>query len=159
MYDIFLKDWFNALKTKVNCRLRANYKKYKALEVKSVEIIRDDQTTWLSSILDKNIHTNIVIDRVLVDEKPGVTTKRLVTNPEEVKKAVDNDFANMFRKRNTQLNTLIPFWQHIYELIGKFKEVMEVTTKNITLKEWNNIVKDLNEKSAAGLFSINYKII
>ncbi|GBC30166.2 hypothetical protein RIR_jg23900.t1 [Rhizophagus irregularis DAOM 181602=DAOM 197198] len=121
MYDIFLKDWFNALKTKVNCRLRANYKKYKALEVK-----------------------------VLVDEKPGVTTKRLVTNPEEVKKAVDNDFANMFKKRNTQLNTLIPFWQHIYELIGKFKEVMEVTTKNITLKEWNNIVKDLNEKSAAG---------
>ncbi|EXX63527.1 hypothetical protein RirG_151580 [Rhizophagus irregularis DAOM 197198w] len=65
----------------------------------------------------------------------------------------------MFKKRNTQLNTLIPFWQHIYELIGKFKEVMEVTTKNITLKEWNNIVKDLNEKSAAGLFSINYKII
>ncbi|GET55946.1 hypothetical protein RhiirA5_447185 [Rhizophagus irregularis] len=29
-YDIFLEDWFNALKTKVNCRLRADYKKHKA---------------------------------------------------------------------------------------------------------------------------------
>ncbi|PKB96090.1 hypothetical protein RhiirA5_435465 [Rhizophagus irregularis] len=167
MYDIFLEDWFNALKTKVNCHLRTDYKKHKASEAKSikdridkrVEIIRDDQTTWLSSILDKNTHTNIVIDKVLVDEEPGVTTKRLATNPGEVKKAVDNDFANMFRKRNTQLNTLTPFWQHIYEPTGKFKKVMEVTTKNITLKEWNNTVKDLNKKSAAGLSGINYKII
>ncbi|RGB33933.1 hypothetical protein C1646_761118 [Rhizophagus diaphanus] len=120
---------------------KSDYKKYKTSEVKSikdwidkrVEIIRDDQTTWLSSILDKNIHTNIVIDKVLVDEEPGVSTKRLATNLGEVKKAVDNDFANMFRKRNTQLNALTPFWQHIYKFTGKFKEVIEVTTKNITL--------------------------
>ncbi|CAB4386496.1 unnamed protein product [Rhizophagus irregularis] len=166
-YNIFSEDWFSALKTKVNCRLRVDYKKYKNLEAKSikdqidkrVEIIRDDQTTWLSSILDKNICTNIVIDKVLVNEKPGISIKRLATNPGEVMKAVDNDFANMFRKRNTQLNASTPFWQHIYESTGKFKEVMEVTTKNITLEEWNNTVKELNKKLAAGLSSINYKII
>ncbi|PKY60262.1 hypothetical protein RhiirA4_430996 [Rhizophagus irregularis] len=98
-------------------------------------------------------------NKVLVDEEPGVSTKRLATNPGEVMKAVDNDFMNMFRKRNTQLNASTPFWQHIYEPTEKFKEVMEVTTKNIILEEWNNTVKELNKKSAAGLSGINYKII
>ncbi|PKY36430.1 hypothetical protein RhiirB3_459012, partial [Rhizophagus irregularis] len=61
---------------------------------KRVEITRDYQTTWLSSILDRNTLTNIVIDKVLVNEETGISTKRLATEPREVKKAVDNDFAN-----------------------------------------------------------------
>ncbi|CAB4374060.1 unnamed protein product [Rhizophagus irregularis] len=71
MYDIFSEDWFNALKTKVNYHLRADYKKHKTSEAKSikdwidkrVKIIRNDQTIWLSNILDKNTYTNIVIDK------------------------------------------------------------------------------------------------
>jgi penicillin-binding protein-related factor A (putative recombinase) len=72
------------LKSKVNYRLRLDHKRYKAAEAKSiknridkqVEIIRDDQTTWLSSILDKKTHTRIVLDKVLVDEEAGTLTKR-----------------------------------------------------------------------------------
>ncbi|GBC13545.2 RNA-directed DNA polymerase from mobile element jockey-like [Rhizophagus irregularis DAOM 181602=DAOM 197198] len=126
---------------------------------KRVEITRDYQTTWLSSILDRNTLTNIVIDKVLVNEETGISTKRLATEPREVKKAVDNDFANMFRKRNTLLDTMTPIWQQIYEPVGKFKEVMESTIEKITMAEWNNTVKELNKESAAGLSGINYRII
>ncbi|CAB4403165.1 unnamed protein product [Rhizophagus irregularis] len=167
MHDMFSDNWFDTLKTKVNCRLRVDYKKYKATEMKSikdkidkrVEITQKDQTTWLSSILDRNTHNNIVIDKVIVNEEPGGSTKRLATEPGEVKEAVDNDFASMFRKRNTLQNTLTPIWQQIYEPAGKFKEVMESTIEEITMEEWNNTIKDLNKKSTAGLSGINYKII
>ncbi|EXX70240.1 hypothetical protein RirG_089220 [Rhizophagus irregularis DAOM 197198w] len=113
-HDMFSEEWFDNLKTKVNCHLRADYKKYKAAKTKSikdkidkrVEITREDQTTWLSNILDRNTHTNIIIDKVLVNEESGITTKRLATEPSEVKNAVDNDFTKMFRKRNTLLDIL-----------------------------------------------------
>ncbi|PKB92890.1 hypothetical protein RhiirA5_443045 [Rhizophagus irregularis] len=113
---MFSEEWFNTLKTKVNYRLRADYKKYKLAETKSikdridkrVEITRDYQITWLASILDRNTLTNIVIDKVLVNEKTGISTKRLATELREVKKAVDNDFMNMFRKRNILLDTITP---------------------------------------------------
>jgi hypothetical protein len=165
--NVFSESWFEMLKSKVNYRLRLDHKRYKAAEAKSiknridkrVEIIRDDQTTWLSSILDKKTHNRIVLDKVLVDEEAGTLTKRLATDPEEVKKIVDEDFARMFRKRNTQLNALTPFWQQIYEPTGKFQEDMETTIKAITLDEWNSTVKDLNKKSTAGLSGINYRII
>ncbi|PKB97776.1 hypothetical protein RhiirA5_384418 [Rhizophagus irregularis] len=65
--------------------------------------------------IDRNTHTNIIIDKVLVNKEPGILTKRLATEPDEVKKAVDNDFARMFRKRNTLLETMTPLWQQIYE--------------------------------------------
>jgi hypothetical protein len=167
-HDMFSEEWFDTLKTKVNYRLRADYKKYKSVETKSikdrinkrVEITRDYQTTWLASILDKNTLTNIVIDKVLlVNEETGILTKRLATELREVKKAVDNDFANMFRKRNTLLDTMTPIWRQIYEPVGKFKEVMESTIEKITMAEWNNTVKELNKESAAGLSGINYRII
>ncbi|PKY31305.1 hypothetical protein RhiirB3_488751 [Rhizophagus irregularis] len=114
-HDMFLEEWFDNLKTKVNCRLRADYKKYKAAKTKSikdkidkrVEITQEDQTTWLSNILDRNTHTNIIIDKVLVNKESGITTKRLATEPSEVKNAVDNDFTKIFRKRNTLLDILI----------------------------------------------------
>ncbi|PKK56538.1 hypothetical protein RhiirC2_858568 [Rhizophagus irregularis] len=44
---------------------------------------------------------SLVIDKVLVNEKSEGSTKILATELEEVKEAVDNDFASMFRKRNT----------------------------------------------------------
>ncbi|CAB4377224.1 unnamed protein product [Rhizophagus irregularis] len=101
---------------KLNYCLRADYKKFKATETKSikdkiekrVEITQKDQTTWLSSILDRNTHANIVIDKVLVNEESEGSTKRLATELGEVKEAVDNDFAIMFRKRNTFENSLTP---------------------------------------------------
>ncbi|PKK63441.1 hypothetical protein RhiirC2_716987 [Rhizophagus irregularis] len=142
-HDMFSEEWFDNLKTKVNCCLRADYKKYKAAETKSikdkidkcVKITREDQTTWLSNILDRNTHTNIIIDKVLVNEELGITTNRLATEPGEVKNAVDNDFVRMFRKKNILLDTLIPLWQQIYEPAGKFKEEMESTIKKITKEE------------------------
>ncbi|CAB5190671.1 unnamed protein product [Rhizophagus irregularis] len=75
-HDIFSEEWFDTLKTKVNYRLRADYKKYKSAEMKSikdkidkrVEITREDQTTWLSNLLDRNTHTNIIIDKVHTSE-------------------------------------------------------------------------------------------
>ncbi|PKC12454.1 hypothetical protein RhiirA5_396918 [Rhizophagus irregularis] len=165
--DMFSENWVDNLKKKVNYRLRADYKKFKATETKSikdkiekrVEITQKDQTTWLSSILDRNTHANIVIDKVLVNEESEGSTKRLATEPGEVKEAVDNDFASMFRKRNTLENSLTPLWQQIYEPAGKFKEVMEATIEKVTMEEWNNTVKDLNKNSTAGLSGINYKII
>ncbi|CAB5333186.1 unnamed protein product [Rhizophagus irregularis] len=122
---------------KLNYRLRADYKKLKATETKSikdkiekrVEITTKDQTTWLSSILDRNTHANIIIDKVLVNEELEGSTKRLATKLGEVKEAVDNDF----------------------EPAGKFKEVMEATIEKVTMEEWNNTVKDLNKNSTAGL--------
>ncbi|PKK57798.1 hypothetical protein RhiirC2_871741, partial [Rhizophagus irregularis] len=110
-------------------------------------------------ILDRNTHANIVIDKVLVNEESEGSTKRLATELGEVKEAVDNDFAIMFRKRNTFENSLTPLWQQIYEPAGKFKEVMEATIEKVTMEEWNNTVKDLNKNSTAGLSGINYKII
>ncbi|CAB5188318.1 unnamed protein product [Rhizophagus irregularis] len=139
-HGIFSEEWFDTLKTKVNYRLRADYKKYKLAET-------------------KNTLTNIVIDKVLVNEETGISTKRLATELREVKKAVDNDFANMFRKRNTLLDTMTPIWRQIYEPVGKFKEVMESTIEKITMAEWNNTVKELNKELAAGLSGINYRII
>ncbi|EXX60616.1 hypothetical protein RirG_178340 [Rhizophagus irregularis DAOM 197198w] len=143
-HGIFSEEWFDTLKTKVNYRLRADYKKYKLAE---------------TNILDRNTLTNIVIDKVLVNEETGISTKRLATELREVKKAVDNDFANMFRKRNTLLDTMTPIWRQIYEPVGKFKEVMESTIEKITMAEWNNTVKELNKELAAGLSGINYRII
>ncbi|CAB4378027.1 unnamed protein product [Rhizophagus irregularis] len=106
-----------------NIFIKSRLQKYKLAEMKSikdkidkrVEITQEDQTTWLSNLLDRNTHTNIIIDKVLVNEEPGISTKRLATEPGEVKKAVDNDFARMFRKRNTLLETMTPLWQQIYE--------------------------------------------
>ncbi|PKK50736.1 hypothetical protein RhiirC2_833986, partial [Rhizophagus irregularis] len=97
--------------------------------------------------------------KVLVNEELGITTKRLATEPGKVKNAVDNDFARMFRKRNTLLDTLTPLWQQIYEPAGKFKEEMESTIEKITKEEWIKAIRELNNKSAAGLSGINYKII
>uniref|UniRef100_U9SMX5 Uncharacterized protein n=1 Tax=Rhizophagus irregularis (strain DAOM 181602 / DAOM 197198 / MUCL 43194) TaxID=747089 RepID=U9SMX5_RHIID len=96
---------------------------------------------------------------VLVNKKSEGLTKRLATELEEVKEAVDNDFASMFRKRNTLQNSLTSLWQQIYEPVGKFKEVMESTIEKITMAEWNNTVKELNKNLTAGLSGINYKII
>ncbi|EXX63790.1 hypothetical protein RIR_jg7386.t1 [Rhizophagus irregularis DAOM 181602=DAOM 197198] len=53
IYNMFSENWFDNLKKKVNYRLRADYKKYKATETKSiknkinkrVEITQKDQTT------------------------------------------------------------------------------------------------------------------
>ncbi|RGB43473.1 hypothetical protein C1646_749700 [Rhizophagus diaphanus] len=115
--------------------------------------------TFKKNILDRNTLTNIVIDKVLVNEETEILTKRLATKLREVKKAVNNDFVNMFRKRNTLLNTIIPIWRQIYEPIGKFKEVMESTIEKITMVEWNNTVKELNKESAVELSGINYRII
>ncbi|CAB5135627.1 unnamed protein product [Rhizophagus irregularis] len=92
-----------------------------------------------------------VIDKVLVNKKSEGSTKRLATEPEEVKEAVDNDFASMFRKRNTLQNSLTSLWQQIYESAGKFKEVMEATIEKVTMEEWNNTVKELNKNLTAGL--------
>ncbi|PKY59055.1 hypothetical protein RhiirA4_481495 [Rhizophagus irregularis] len=78
-------------------------------------------------------------------------TKRLATEYGEVKKVMDNDFARIFRKRNTLLETMTPFWQQIYEPAGKFKEAIESTIEKITKEEWNKTVRELNKKSAAGL--------
>ncbi|PKK71018.1 hypothetical protein RhiirC2_849476 [Rhizophagus irregularis] len=36
-YDMFSDEWFNTLETKVNYRLRADYKKYKSAEMKSIK--------------------------------------------------------------------------------------------------------------------------
>ncbi|GBC53483.2 hypothetical protein GLOIN_2v1869978 [Rhizophagus irregularis DAOM 181602=DAOM 197198] len=144
-----------------------DYKKFKATETKAirdkiekrVEITQKDQTTWLSSILDRNTLANIVIDKVLVNEKSEGSTKRLATEPGEVKEAVDNKFVSMFRKRNTLQNSLMPLWQQIYEPAGKFKEEMEATIEKVTMEEWNNTVKELIKNLTAGLSGINYKII
>ncbi|CAB5205900.1 unnamed protein product [Rhizophagus irregularis] len=102
-------------------------------------------------ILDRNTPANIVIDKVLVNEESEGLTKRLATELEEVKGAVDNDFASMFRKRNTLQNSLTPLWQQIYKPAGKFKEVMEATIEKVIMEEWNNTVKELNKNSTAGL--------
>ncbi|PKB94198.1 hypothetical protein RhiirA5_439331 [Rhizophagus irregularis] len=107
----------------------------------------------------RNTPANIVIDKVLVNEESEGLTKRLATELEEVKEAVDNDFASMFRKRNTLQNSLTPLWQQIYKPAGKFKEVMEATIEKVIMEEWNNTVKELNKNSTAGLSGINYKII
>ncbi|CAB5202889.1 unnamed protein product [Rhizophagus irregularis] len=143
--DIFSKNWFDTLKSKVNYRLIIDYKKFKATEAKSIK--------------DRNTHNKIVINKALVDDELKSSTKRLATDPVEVKKAVDDSFTSMFRKRNTRLNTMSQQWQHIYEPTGKFKEVMESIAEKITIEEWNNTVIELNKKSAAGLSGINYKII
>jgi hypothetical protein len=45
---------------------------------------------------------------VLVNEEPEILTKRLATELGKVKKAVDNNFARTFRKRNTLLEIIIP---------------------------------------------------
>ncbi|GES77441.1 hypothetical protein GLOIN_2v1869978 [Rhizophagus clarus] len=107
--NVFSENWFEILKEKVKYHLRIEHKKYKAAEARSikscmdkrVEITWDDQTTWLASILEKKTHTRIVLNKVLVDEETGTSIKRLATDPEEVKKLVNKDFACMFRKRNT----------------------------------------------------------
>ncbi|PKY58000.1 hypothetical protein RhiirA4_479518 [Rhizophagus irregularis] len=138
-HDIFSEEWFDTLKTKVNYRLRANYKKYKLAETKSIK--------------------NKIDKQVEITQEDQNNMARLATEPGEVKKAVDNNFARTFRKRNTLLETIIPLWQQIYKPAGKFKEAMEFTIEKITKKEWNKTVRELNKKSAARLSGINYKII
>ncbi|GBC23530.2 RNA-directed DNA polymerase from mobile element jockey-like [Rhizophagus irregularis DAOM 181602=DAOM 197198] len=54
---------------------------------------------------------------------------------------------------------MTPLWQQIYELTGKFKEIIESTIEKITKEKWNKTVRELNKKLAAGLSGINYKII
>uniref|UniRef100_U9UV60 Uncharacterized protein n=1 Tax=Rhizophagus irregularis (strain DAOM 181602 / DAOM 197198 / MUCL 43194) TaxID=747089 RepID=U9UV60_RHIID len=98
IYNMFSENWFDNLKKKVNYRLRADYKKYKATETKSIK--------------------NKINKRVLVNKKLGSSTKRLVTDLGEIKKAVDNDFASIFRKRNTLQNSLTSLWQQIYKPAG-----------------------------------------
>ncbi|PKB94727.1 hypothetical protein RhiirA5_438149 [Rhizophagus irregularis] len=94
---------------------------------------------------------SLVIDKVLVNEKSEGSIKRLATESGEVKEAVDNDFASMFRKKNTLQNSLTPLWQQIYEPAGKFKEIMEATIEKVTMEKWNNTVKELNKNLTAGL--------
>uniref|UniRef100_U9SS93 DNase I-like protein n=1 Tax=Rhizophagus irregularis (strain DAOM 181602 / DAOM 197198 / MUCL 43194) TaxID=747089 RepID=U9SS93_RHIID len=140
-HDMFSEEWFDNLKTKVNCHLRADYKKYKAAKTKSikdkidkrVEITREDQTTWLSNILDRNTHTNIIIDKVLVNEESGITTKRLATEPSE---------------------------QQIYEPAGKFKEEMESTIEKITKEEWIKTKLDATNRTCThGMENIGHSPI
>ncbi|PKY36218.1 hypothetical protein RhiirB3_458359, partial [Rhizophagus irregularis] len=84
-------------------------------------------------------------DKVLVNEEPEILTKKLATKPDEVKKAVDNNFVRMFRKRNILLEIMTPLWQQIYETASKFKKTIESTIEKITNKEeWNKTVRELN---------------
>ncbi|GET58077.1 hypothetical protein RIR_jg27107.t1 [Rhizophagus irregularis DAOM 181602=DAOM 197198] len=91
----------------------------------------------LPNIIKTMLHQSMTItNKVLVNKKPGILTKRLATELGEVKKVVDNDFVRMFiRKRNTLLETMIPLWQQIYEPTGKFKETIESTIEKITKEE------------------------
>uniref|UniRef100_U9SWC5 Uncharacterized protein n=1 Tax=Rhizophagus irregularis (strain DAOM 181602 / DAOM 197198 / MUCL 43194) TaxID=747089 RepID=U9SWC5_RHIID len=122
----------------------------------------DAKSRWARKIAKYNqdyVTSTDDYNNVLVNEKSEGSTKRLATEPGEVKEAVDNDFASMFRKRNTLQNSLTPLWQQIYEPAGKFKEVMEATIEKVTMEEWNNTVKELIKNLTAGLSGINYKII
>uniref|UniRef100_U9SW26 Uncharacterized protein n=1 Tax=Rhizophagus irregularis (strain DAOM 181602 / DAOM 197198 / MUCL 43194) TaxID=747089 RepID=U9SW26_RHIID len=91
----------------------------------------------LPNIIKTMLHQLTITNNVLVNEEPGILTKRLATELGEVKKAVDNNFVRMFRKRNTLLETMTPLWQQIYEFTRK------CTNEPIHLV--NNFIEDARE--------------
>src|SRR6266542_2712413 len=74
------------------------------------ENIQIFQKAWLNSTLEKN-RPNVGIDRAVIDSEITPGAKCMVLHPDEVKKVAVNTFAKQFRKRDTHLEQLNPFWQ------------------------------------------------
>ncbi len=77
------------------------------------ENIQIFQKAWLNSTLEKN-RPNVSIDQAVIDSNDTPGAKRMVLHPAEVKAVAVNTFAKQFRKRDTHLDQLNPFWCNIY---------------------------------------------
>ncbi len=116
------------------------------------------QKAWLNSTLEKH-RQNVSIDRAVIDSNENPATKCMVFHPTEVKAVAADTFAKQFRKRNTHLEQLNPFWRDIYKVQRHNHELFEPLCNPFDLEEWNETIQDLSKRSAAGPSGIDYNII
>jgi len=83
----------------------------------------------------------------------------MVLHPEEVKTVAADTFAKQFRKRDTHLDQLNPFWRNIYKVQHHNQKIFEPLCDPFDLEEWNETIHDLSKRSSAGPSGIDYNII
>ena len=76
-------------------------------------MIDKEERRMLNSILEKP-WKRITIDKVIVQETTDKNTATLVTEPNEVKIAVDNYYQEQFKPRNHSFNTITEEWKQEY---------------------------------------------
>ncbi|CAH1768046.1 6194_t:CDS:2, partial [Entrophospora sp. SA101] len=147
---------YNTLST--ICKIKEKQVKQEQINLlinKRCENYKDDQSTMIDSILERN-HKRIILDRVLFKENNNLI---LTTDPEKIKAITNQHFQNVARGKN-EIKQINNYWKNQYlpkEEINSdiYKNVMDPPT----YKEWKQVITTLPNNKATGPSKISNEMI